>query len=803
LRALLAIPADQDVIFKRYSDSASSYVTLDPNNPSIYKQLYRAAKAKLKLRIQVIPVISSDNPEPLINVSNSGTFPRRVTLSPATAPIAGPVEIDAAVVKAVNSYCSSDMFSSQIRETVREEVEKHSSELESKASSLTADLITLSRITPEERSTPESQNEAVDDNALEKKLAFAIYCNSCGKNANEHHYHCEKCDDGDFDLCNCCVSIGKHCRDNRHWLTRRTVVDNKAVAQADAANTIKRLPTRICNNCVKESNHYDFVHCTVCEDFDLCKTCLNTKHGHDPRHAFARASEEVELTETEEKLLIPGRNERHYAICDGCDKYITGIRYKCIDCPNWDVCQICISTAASDHRRHRFVPIFDEQAITSRWATSPFASVKHYGISCDGPVCRKQEKKGCIQGPRFKCAICPDTDFCDTCEASPLNDHNPTHPLIKMKTSIRNVLVSTMEEDNSEHIMGDYLATPSYTQSSSAAMSNAATQVQTVADVKPTEETPVPAAEETIDLAKSEVSASTVPEVALSAPAEKQPELQAGFAGDILGDGAVINAGQQFTQTWFMKNTGTISWPAGVTVVFSGGDYMFLKSEEAKINATVVDCEVQPGETVSLSVDLTATWPAGRKYFSYWRLVTPDGTRFGDRFWCGIYVRHGSAPTQESNEEKEEDKESHNDAYSAQSVADADSVQEPNEEFEDVAEQVDNASDAAIVEMKKRLAEVARHTSTDENRQVSPPSEMIFPKLPVESPAQSVEQLPSSSETFTASEGPEPSSPVPSHSTLALGEEVEVCSLGDESFMTDEEYDVLDGSDEEDYERVG
>jgi next to BRCA1 gene 1 protein len=53
LRSLLAIPATSDAIFERYSDSEGTYIILDPNNASAYKQLYRAAKAKLKLRMKV------------------------------------------------------------------------------------------------------------------------------------------------------------------------------------------------------------------------------------------------------------------------------------------------------------------------------------------------------------------------------------------------------------------------------------------------------------------------------------------------------------------------------------------------------------------------------------------------------------------------------------------------------------------------------------------------------------------------------------------------------------------------------
>ena len=64
-----------------------------------------------------------------------------------------------------------------------------------------------------------------------------------------------------------------------------------------------------------------FVTCTVCEDYDLCVSChMGLKHGHHPSHAFMPASEETKLSALASKLLAPGRDIRHSAICDGCDK---------------------------------------------------------------------------------------------------------------------------------------------------------------------------------------------------------------------------------------------------------------------------------------------------------------------------------------------------------------------------------------------------------------------------------------------------------------------------------------------------
>lgn len=68
----------------------------------------------------------------------------------------------------------------------------------------------------------------------------------------------------------------------------------------------------------EESN---FVTCMVCEDYDLCIPChVGMKHGHHPNHAFAPVSEESSLDTEASLLCAPGRNIRHLAICDGCDK---------------------------------------------------------------------------------------------------------------------------------------------------------------------------------------------------------------------------------------------------------------------------------------------------------------------------------------------------------------------------------------------------------------------------------------------------------------------------------------------------
>jgi len=99
LRILLAIPPTQRVLFERYSDSAAAYILLDENNPSVYKQLYRAAKAKLKLRIKATPISDA---------INQNTAPAEVpTQYSQPAPYASRVSLHAPSISTLPPYVST------------------------------------------------------------------------------------------------------------------------------------------------------------------------------------------------------------------------------------------------------------------------------------------------------------------------------------------------------------------------------------------------------------------------------------------------------------------------------------------------------------------------------------------------------------------------------------------------------------------------------------------------------------------------------------------------------------------------
>jgi len=79
--------------------------------------------------------------------------------------------------------------------------------------------------------------------------------------------------------------------------------------------------------------------CLTCPNFDFCLKCVE-KQKHEDNHTF----EAINATHTSVK-------------CDGCGKYpLTGTRYKCSVCKNFDYCEKCEESSFKTHK-HPFLKI--------------------------------------------------------------------------------------------------------------------------------------------------------------------------------------------------------------------------------------------------------------------------------------------------------------------------------------------------------------------------------------------------------------------------------------------------------------
>ena len=120
---------------------------------------------------------------------------------------------------------------------------------------------------------------------------------------------------------------------------------------------------------------------------------------------------------------------------------------------------------------------------------------------------------------------------------------------------------------------------------------------------------------------------------------------KAQFVSDVtVPDGTVYAPGTAFTKTWRMKNVGSCTWNTSYTLVFHTGEQM---GGAASVN---FPSTVAPGQTVDLSVNLTAPNTAGT-YRGYWMLKNGSGALFGigtngDKpFWVEIKVSSSSPGT--------------------------------------------------------------------------------------------------------------------------------------------------------------
>jgi hypothetical protein len=115
------------------------------------------------------------------------------------------------------------------------------------------------------------------------------------------------------------------------------------------------------------------------------------------------------------------------------------------------------------------------------------------------------------------------------------------------------------------------------------------------------------------------------------------------FVADVtVPDGTNFAPGAAFKKTWRLKNIGTCTWTTSYSLVFDSGERM---GGPTPVNLPVT---VAPGQTVDLTVDMTAPSAAG-VYIGYWKFKNASGGLFGigaaanRSFWVKINVTSGGS----------------------------------------------------------------------------------------------------------------------------------------------------------------
>ncbi len=110
------------------------------------------------------------------------------------------------------------------------------------------------------------------------------------------------------------------------------------------------------------------------------------------------------------------------------------------------------------------------------------------------------------------------------------------------------------------------------------------------------------------------------------------------FVSDVtIPDNTPVNAGQNFTKTWKVKNAGSCAWDAGFKFAFTGGEQMGGTTY-------TLSSPVAAGAVTDISVAMTAPNKSGTLRGN-WRMSTARGQFFGDEVYVQVVVGGGAAPT--------------------------------------------------------------------------------------------------------------------------------------------------------------
>lgn len=190
--------------------------------------------------------------------------------------------------------------------------------------------------------------------------------------------------------------------------------------------------------------------------------------------------------------------------------------------------------------------------------------------------------------------------------------------MIKMKTAIRNVSITTLGESQPGRPlppMGDQRP------------SNNSSLTQSTMAVRPSR---VPSSANSPPPYSPAVSSS---------PQKSVATLDAHFVCDKIPDGTSFTPGGIFTQSWTLKNPGPQAWPLGCHIAHVGGEDMLAVTVESMLTRgeSRTNRVIYPGESFEFNVLFRAPRGEGH-YISYWRLRSSDAKPFGHKLWCDINV---------------------------------------------------------------------------------------------------------------------------------------------------------------------
>jgi next-to-BRCA1 protein 1 len=282
-------------VFERFSDSAAAYVTLDPNNTAVYKQLYRAAKAKLKLRLKitvkdqeekeaVMPKLATVEDEVLDPTEEQAVYEPSAPAPEPEIPepqFSHPAESAPSQTMPFPSFAElqrklDDLHLHNVARVNQRHSQIRDIPIQSSSTSSSVPVTQCASPSAREKWFAELAGLTKERQAALRKSyrcpvspaasTYTVYCNNCNEAVPDEHYHCSTCDDGDYDLCQSCIDKGVLCGGDGHWMIKRFVKNGKVINsvtetiaprihQTESKATLvqpeeSKMANRTCNCCI-------------------------------------------------------------------------------------------------------------------------------------------------------------------------------------------------------------------------------------------------------------------------------------------------------------------------------------------------------------------------------------------------------------------------------------------------------------------------------------------------------------------------------------------------------------------------
>ncbi|KAJ2342026.1 hypothetical protein GGH92_005555 [Coemansia sp. RSA 2673] len=273
-------------------------------------------------------------------------------------------------------------------------------------------------------------------------------------------------------------------------------------------------------------------------------------------------------------------------VCDACNFPIVGVRYKCGNCPDFDLCEGCESTVKHDEN-HLFIKM-------RKFHPTP---VSQPMLSCIYPR----------MGPWSGRPQCPRPTLRSTGEA-----------VAAVATEAVGGALAPVSAAATAAAAAAKVIADSVTERAREATNVASPAAAVEAPVASHPAPPTPPRVQPISRGNSVVQSSKY--VAI-------------FVEDVtIPDGTHMAPGELFVKIWSVANMGDSEWPKDTMLVHIEGEPSIPGNKK-----TVPIVVSKRYEQVGIAVDLVAPMKPGR-YVSQWRLMTSEGHYFGTGLWCVIVV---------------------------------------------------------------------------------------------------------------------------------------------------------------------